>query len=108
MSRTVSIRLPTVHSATSAPSQRKMPVRAVITSRIGPDKAFATVGGIVENTAATARSPPTLPPNRLSAAARDRKRDAEGKSVSVRVDLGGRRINKKKKHSKKITQKNNK
>src|SRR3546814_17776583 len=31
------------------------------------------------------------------ASARDRKSDGEGKRVSVRVDLGGRRINKKKK-----------
>src|SRR3546814_16083768 len=31
----------------------------------------------------------------------DRKSVVEGKSVSVRVDLGGRRINKKKKHEEK-------
>ena len=58
MSRIVSIRLPTVHSATSAPSQRKMPVRALITSAIGPASARATDGGIVEKTASIARSLP--------------------------------------------------
>src|SRR3546814_15540630 len=42
----------------------------------------------------------------LSRATQDRKSVVEGKSVSVRVDLGGRRIIKKKKTQKKNTYKN--
>src|SRR3546814_16965064 len=48
------------------------------------------------------RPPERLPPHR------DRKSVVSGKSVSVRVDLGGRRIIKKKKNKKNETQKYNK
>src|SRR3546814_19721868 len=43
----------------------------------------------------------------MNARNRDRKSVVEGKSVSVRVDLGGRRIIKKKKNSKRKQYKNN-
>src|SRR3546814_16491735 len=45
--------------------------------------------------------PPKFNPVRILFCPRDRKSVVSGKSVSVRVDLGGRRINKKKKKQKK-------
>jgi hypothetical protein len=49
-----------------------------MTSRIGPESALATVGGMIEKTASIAASPPALPPKRLRAAARRMKK---GKSA---------------------------
>ena len=65
MSRMVSIRLPTVHSPTIAPSHRNRPVRAASTSRIGPASVAATRGGIVASTTDSASSPSLVRPNAL-------------------------------------------
>src|SRR3546814_6541401 len=70
-------------------------------------KAFARSG--IEVSIATTRAPEsfaadaaaigaTIIPTTLEEAIKDRKSVVQGKSVSVRVDLGGRRIIKKKSH----------
>src|SRR3546814_12626814 len=59
------------------------------------DMKLTTVGGSATNAAATERS--ACASGGSPAEPRDRKSVVEGKSVSARVDLGGRRIIKKKK-----------
>src|SRR3546814_3937511 len=93
MSRIVSTRLPSVHSATSAPSHRKMPVRAPITSRIGSASVRDTVGGMIEKIASIAASPPALPPNRL----RSEEHTSELQSL-MRISYAVFCLKKKKQH----------
>ncbi len=51
MSRIVSTRLPTVHSATSAPAQSNQPLRAEMTSRATGSITLPTTGGSANSTA---------------------------------------------------------
>src|SRR3546814_12992356 len=95
-------------SASRAPSVRPRPARRARRRRgAAPRRARRAIAARPPQTdlgSAPAAGPPP-PPHLLPWAARpDRKSVVEGKSVSVRVDLGGPRILKKKKknHTRKI------
>ena len=68
MSRTVSTKLPAVHSPTSAPSHSSGPVRAVSASSIGCCSVRATSGGSWSRIAATVRPPLSVCPSRVASA----------------------------------------
>src|SRR3546814_11187472 len=74
-------------------------VEAVVAWRSTRSARRSTASGTPTRRAASAMpaSAAGSPSNSASVAARDRKSVVEGESVSVRVDLGGRRIIKKKK-----------
>ncbi len=69
MSRIVSTRLPTVHSATSAPAHSSQPLRASITSRATGSMTLPTIGGSAESTALMVAARSLSSPNSENTAA---------------------------------------